>query len=616
MMQVQPGVVAISPVIVDGTAVEVPLFITKRWVESDGSIVAEYTSLGTSDPQTSRKLTQVSKTLNLVHFCMTPDCQVPGNFLSHIQKVFLVRGDHMNVDLLGHSGQRRWCQLCSEHLGIDVTASLNPGASEERAEKDTEAPRRGALRRPAASIRKKRADEVGPELSLPALPRGGGGPGVSFSNEVQVIGDGESQGGEERREKKRQRREGGGLRPSLPRDPSEGMGEALGDLRKELADQMRRENEEVEEAGLRHTSKARASSSVVEGKSRSAPTKMSLSMAQPPAEVAGLLDASRGERKGDSMSGKKTKSPREELVAAAASASGDSVSAHGKKSKDKKKKRGKDSRIIQALRSAIAKKKKKKKKKKRSPTAGGEDPPGSSGGSDDSGDSDSDYSEEESYSDSSEEKLSRKFKAPLKRKAERRPGSVAELLLTQIAQQLQEIHVDREQLLTAGPRVTSYWQITLRPRHGAFAPAMRELFLLGSAIDKIRSGHLLAALDYLSGRFMAVESAISEGWTMARFLEVCTPEEEQVAPAELQLQARRHGQLIARAHGNEGKGKGSSGGRPWSPYAGGGTPWRWQKGDKEGKGKKGGKEKKGSKDGKRPKGGGKDGHKAEGDEEK
>lgn len=143
---------------------------------------------------------------------------------------------------------------------------------------------------------------------------------------------------------------------------------------------------------------------------------------------------------------------------------------------------------------------------------------------------------------------------------------------------------------------------------------MRELFLLGSAIDRIRSGHLLTALDYLAGRFMAVESAISEGWTMARFLEVCTPEEEQVAPAELQLQARKHGQLIARAHGAEGKGKGQGGGRPWAPFAGGGAPWRWQKGDK---GKKGGKEKskKGGKDGKKDKGG-RDHVKADAEEDK
>ena len=271
-----------------------------------------------------------------------------------------------------------------------------------------------------------------------------------------------------------------------------------------------------------------------------------------------LLDSSREERKGASTSGKKVRSPREELVAAAASASGDSASALGKRSKEKKKKRGKGSKIIQALKAAITGKKKKKKKKGKGSGAAGGDPPDCSGGSDDSDGSGSEDSEDESYSGSSEEKLTRKFKAPLKRKAERRPGSVAELLLSQIAQQLQELHVDREQLLTAGPRVTSYWQITLRPRHGAFAPAMRELFLLASAIDKIRSGHLLAALDFLAGRFMAVESAISEGWTMARFLEVCEPEEEQVAPAELQLQARRHGQLIARAHGDEGKGKGSA----------------------------------------------------------
>ena len=91
LIQVQPGVIALIPFEVEGHVIEAPLFITKRWVEGDGSLTAEFISLGTTDPQTSRKLTQVSKTLNLINFCMTADCRTPGNYLSHVQKVFRSR---------------------------------------------------------------------------------------------------------------------------------------------------------------------------------------------------------------------------------------------------------------------------------------------------------------------------------------------------------------------------------------------------------------------------------------------------------------------------------------------------------------------------------------------
>lgn len=141
LMQVQPGVVALTSVLVDGVPVEAPLFITKGWVDGDGSITGEFTPLGTGDPQTSRKLTQLSKNLNLVHFCMTPVCSVPGNYLAHVQNVFLVRGNELNAETLGYSGQRRWWQLCMEHLGIDVSTSVEQAPAKEK--KAAEPPARG-----------------------------------------------------------------------------------------------------------------------------------------------------------------------------------------------------------------------------------------------------------------------------------------------------------------------------------------------------------------------------------------------------------------------------------------------------------------------------------------
>ena len=59
---------------------------------------------------------------------------------------------------------------------------------------------------------------------------------------------------------------------------------------------------------------------------------------------------------------------------------------------------------------------------------------------------------------------------------------------------MQDLSTPQDELLTSGPRVGTYWQVTLRQRHPAGHPALRELFLLATAIDKIRSGHLLESL--------------------------------------------------------------------------------------------------------------------------
>ena len=110
----------------------------------------------------------------------------------------------------------------------------------------------------------------------------------------------------------------------------------------------------------------------------------------------------------------------------------------------------------------------------------------------------------------------------------------------------------------------TYWQVTLRQRISAGHPALRELYLLAAVIDKVRSGHLLEALDALAGRFIAVEAAIQDGWNIAKHLEVAVPSDQAIAFTELQLAAQRHNNMVAKAHGLEGKGAWRiGGGRNW-----------------------------------------------------
>lgn len=253
----------------------------------------------------------------------------------------------------------------------------------------------------------------------------------------------------------------------------------------------------------------------------------------------------------------------------------------------------------------------KKKKKKKQKVSEGGDPPGSSGSSGDSSDEDEDEedgSEDSSDEESSEEKKARRLQAPLKRKSMKKRGSVITLLLEQIAEQMQDLSTSHEDLLTSGPKVGTYWQINLKNRYHAGHPALRELYLLATVIDRLRGGQLLEALDALAGRFIAVEAATHDGWNIAKHLEVAVtvPSEQAIAPAELQLAARKHYNLVARAQGYDGKGswRSSGSGRGWgsSSNRDDGKGWWRSKGGKEGKegrgkgskwkgGKEGGKQK-------------------------
>ena len=462
MMQVQPGVIAVAPVNLEGKELVVLLFITKRWVENDGSVVAEFTSLGTRDPQESRKVTQVSKTLNLIHFCNSSHCAVPGNFLSHVQQVALIRGEKMQRKSLGHSGLRRWIQLCWEHLGCDVSAPPEVAEESGSGERSSRRERKGALRRPAAGGVAGGEDGEGPQLvdiaetpedPPPLATRGERR--VTFAEDAQPNAGRGAEVAEGGASKKRQRHEAEREGRRQSSRPAIGVGDALAELRRDLAEQSRRDLAEEEASGSKPMSRARKSSSAAAKDGRKKPGPLTIAMPEPSTAAASLLSGKSEERRGSSLSGKRPRSPKEELVAAAATASGDGAPVHGAK-KEKKRRRGRDSRIVQALKEAIAgkkKKKKKKKKKDKSSREGDGSPPDSGGGSDDSEDSDSEDSDSEDSSGSSEERLSRKFKAPLKRKAEKKPGSVAELLLTQIAQQLQELHVEKDQLLTVGPDI-------------------------------------------------------------------------------------------------------------------------------------------------------------------
>eukprot|EP00435_Cladocopium_sp_Y103_P002400 s3186_g1.t1 len=200
---------------------------------------------------------------------------------------------------------------------------------------------------------------------------------------------------------------------------------------------------------------------------------------------------------------------------------------------------------------------------------------------------DSDSGSSSSHRSSSSESSS--LLPPLKRKSQKHPGSVLKLVEQQAFDFLAQdgiLHEDDEASgVNSKPKLFTYYQLGLKPALDPKSRDAKELGLLCKALDALRDGRLDQLGDLLAARLIAVDTATRQGWATARHLEICTGEEEGVAPAHLLLQAQKHGRQVEKAGG-----KGS-----WSRYQSWGGEWYGypdgrQKGkskDQKGKGKKG-----------------------------
>ena len=604
------GRILVAPIKVEEKEESIPLFITEHKVQADGSLNLKVISLGTKDSKLSRKVTNMNKLMSEVHVCMEAPCGVAGNFLAHCTSLELFLATEFKAsEWLGATGYRRWVQLCQDICGVDVSQMEREDVREEAEEASL---RSGALRGRAGHRPVERGRERSlRRISFTGLPEGEDDPEAAD----------ELSGTSSRSKRKREEETGKG---SGSHGRSGGRIEtALDSLKSKLRETMEVSGGGSEAAGGLRESKKGEGIVAAQGerKKSDGPRSSSVELGGAPREVANLLKEGSEERRGSTSTLKKSSTPGKALAAVASHAAGEKKEL-GKK---KKKKKGSGNKLLSLLKQVLTKKKKKgKKKKKKKDREGDGGSPSSSGGSDDEDESEDQSGEDSEYSseeESSEEKKARRLQAPLKRRSLKKKGSVINLLLEQIAEQLQDLSTPQEELLTHGPRVGTYWQVTLRQRHPAGHPALRELFLLATAIDKIRSGNLLESLDALAGRFIAVEAAIQDGWSVARHLEVAVPSDQAIAPTELQLAARKHSNLVAKAHGYEGKGTWrNAGGRGWQSGGGGkdgGKSW-WRSRDsgKEGRDGKdrGGKWKKGGKEGSKYKAKGKgeaEGEKAE-----
>lgn len=185
---------------------------------------------------------------------------------------------------------------------------------------------------------------------------------------------------------------------------------------------------------------------------------------------------------------------------------------------------------------------------------------------------------------------------PLKRRSKKEPGSVLRLLEQQAFEYLSQDGLLEEEDYSAElgrnrPRLTTYFQIALRPKLDPKARDCRELALLARALDLLREGKLDELADILSARLIAIDTAQRQGWGTAQFLEIHTGEEQGTVPPHILLAAQKHGKQVEKAGGKGSWPRSSGWSQEWPAEAGFNPKGKGTKGKgKKGKGKaKGGK---------------------------
>ena len=186
-------------------------------------------------------------------------------------------------------------------------------------------------------------------------------------------------------------------------------------------------------------------------------------------------------------------------------------------------------------------KKMRKKKKKKKKHGRGEE-------SSESGDSSK--SSSSSYSDEKE------LMAPIRKKADRKPGAVMEELLAHARPLLSEREAGEGRgsgstRAETEVKLTLFFQLFWTDKFASRPRNLHELYLLVRCSDLLQQGRISEVADALAGRIMALESlevaASSGSWSTAKYLEVETMDSGNLARPETLLAAQKHARLVAKA---------------------------------------------------------------------
>ena len=307
---------------------------------------------------------------------------------------------------------------------------------------------------------------------------------------------------------------------------------------------------------------------------------------------AGDGDSVKKKKKKKKVKVRRPKDPGMQLLAQAAQMRETRKEAKGKKEKRSQKSSG--SGQVKALLKALTGGKEKSKGKGSSASRKRKAKPGDGdGGGSSSEDSSRESGDEDDGSSSSSELL-----APLQKKSSRKPGAVLKLLVQHAKHMMDQtaiVESQQDQDVTGGIKMTSYFNLLIRPYHPSSSRDMKELNHLSICLDELRAGDLGKLGDSLASRFLALHTAVNEGnWRAAQFLELHPLEPSSGAPAALLLEARRHGKVVQKAQGSEdwkrsryeqeswqggtkgkgGKPKGKGKGKDWSRAGKGDQTWQ------------------------------------------
>ena len=207
--------------------------------------------------------------------------------------------------------------------------------------------------------------------------------------------------------------------------------------------------------------------------------------------------------------------------------------------------------------------------------------------------------ETSSYAESEDEESDADLEAPLKKKSRDCPGSVLNLLVAHVREQLDQgaltnLAGPKEEMMK-GVKVMSYFNLSVKGSYPGHLRELRETHHLAVSIDLMRSGDVARAADAMSARFMALHQSLVDGtWATARHLELYPMEEASAAGAAAILATRRHAKLVAKVQGYPSGSWNNSGPRAGKGGRGKGD-WGYgdSRGDQKGDGKAKGKGKKG-----------------------
>eukprot|EP00435_Cladocopium_sp_Y103_P022278 s2350_g5.t1 len=184
------------------------------------------------------------------------------------------------------------------------------------------------------------------------------------------------------------------------------------------------------------------------------------------------------------------------------------------------------------------------------------------------------------------------LEAPLRKKSRDHPGSVLQMLIQHIKDQMDQTALTEagqaSRILVSGIKVMSYFNLFIKTAFPHHQRELHELHHIAAALDLLRMGDVARVGDTLAARYMSIhQSMVDSSWATARHMEIHALEDSTAAGPAAILATRKHARLVAKVQGALPLGSGPAGPGRAGKGKGGWhqTEGKGEKGDTRGKGK-------------------------------